>query len=81
VLPIEFIALIFSGACYILRRLEPAYLAPFHCASSVLWLAVFGFLCAVAGQIFALQYTWYVVSVEASKGFLVVAAMLVLVAV
>jgi hypothetical protein len=73
--------LIFSGACYLLRRLEPAYLAPFHCVSAALWMAVFGFLCAVAGQIFAWQYTWYMVSVKASKGFVVVAALLVLVAV
>jgi hypothetical protein len=41
-------------------------------------MAAFGFLCAVAGQIFAWQYTWYMVSVEASRGFVVVAALLVL---
>jgi hypothetical protein len=80
-LPIEFIVLVFSGACYLLRRLEPAYLAPFHCASAALWLACFGLLCAVAGQIFAWQYTWYMVSVDASRGFVVVAALLVLAAV
>jgi hypothetical protein len=80
-LPAEFIALIFSGACYLLRRLEPAYLAPFHCASAALWAVVFGFLCAVTGQIFAWQYTWYMVSVGASRGFVVVAALLTLSAV
>jgi hypothetical protein len=74
------VVLVFSGACYVLRRLEPAYLAPFHCTSAVLWLTIFGFLCAVAGQLFALQYTWYMLSIGASRGFVVVAALLVLVA-
>ena len=51
---------------------------PFHCASAALWMAVFGFLCAVAAQIFAWQDTWYMVNVEASRGFVVAAALLVL---
>ena len=80
-LPIEFTVLVFSGAGYLLRRLEPAYLAPVHCVSAALWLACFGLLCAVAGQIFAWQYTWYTVSVDASRGFVVVAAVVVLAAV
>ena len=76
-LPIEFIALVFSGACYILRRLEPAYLAPFHCVSALLWFVAFGFFCAVAGQLFRYQYSWYISSAGTSKGLVLTAALLI----